>query len=149
MTEGPGGWRLPAAATLLGLAGLLPFAGLAALAAAGEDWARPWLVGYGASILSFLGAVHWGAALRAPEAEAGWDWPRFGLGVVPSLVAAVALQLQPATAAAVLAAAILLTAAGEAVAATGGAVSPRWVRLRWILSIGAGLLLLAGEFLGQ
>lgn len=76
----------------LGYAGLLPFAGLtwASLGAA-----TPWnmcaaaaLLAYGASILSFMGAIHWGLAMRA---SAGDDTRhrngQFIWGVFPSLLA--------------------------------------------------------------
>ncbi len=138
---------MPPPARILGPAGLLPFGGLAMLAVAGQDWARPWLVGYGAAILSFLGAVHWGAALRAPAGEARWDWARLGLGVLPSLIAWVAMRQPAPTAGAILAAAILATAAAESFAARRGAVGPAWVRLRWVLSLGAAAALLAGTVL--
>lgn len=139
------GWRVAPAARLLGLAGLLPFFTLAVLSLSGEGWARTALLMYGATILAFLGAVHWGAAMRASGAEAGWDWPRFGLGVVPSLVAWVALLLPQAwMTATVLALAILGTAAAEAWAARSGAVGNAWVRLRGLLSAGAAASLLLG-----
>ena len=61
---------LPRLAWLLGYGGLLPFfvltvavlldAKLPLLGNARLDW---WLVAYGADILSFLGAVHWGVAI--------------------------------------------------------------------------------------
>ena len=61
---------LPRLAWLLGYGGLLPFfvltvavllnAKLPLLGNARLDW---WLVAYGAVILSFLGAVHWGVAI--------------------------------------------------------------------------------------
>ncbi|MFC7474774.1 DUF3429 domain-containing protein [Dankookia sp. GCM10030260] len=71
---------LPRPTLWLGLAGLLPFLGTALLAwTAPPDWrgvALHALAAYGAVILSFLGAVHWGLALRAPPAEAGATAPR-------------------------------------------------------------------------
>ena len=138
---------MPPPARVLGPAGLLPFGGLAMLAVAGQDWARPWLVGYGAVILSFLGAVHWGAALRAPADEAGWDWARLGLGVLPSVIAWVALRQSSPVAGVTLAAAIVATAAVESLAARRGAVGSGWLRLRWVLSLGAAAALLAGTVL--
>ncbi len=62
--------RLPAAALLLGLAGLLPFLACAYGALSTRDVvdANYWLLalcGYGAVILSFLGGVHWGFVLGA------------------------------------------------------------------------------------
>lgn len=87
----PGG-ALPSAAAptplawALGLAGLLPF-----LAGAALQWFTPpgWrmlaasaLLTYGAVIVSFLGGIHWGLAMRAGQpAPARLVW-----GVVPSLL---------------------------------------------------------------
>jgi Protein of unknown function (DUF3429) len=46
---------------------------------------------YAAVILSFLGGIHWGLAMRHPAAPLGvWIW-----GVVPSLVAWMAVVMQP------------------------------------------------------
>lgn len=62
---------IPEAPLALGLAGLAPFIGLSLAIAlnapvlAGLDTAFA-LLGYGAAILSFLGGVHWGLALRHP-----------------------------------------------------------------------------------
>lgn len=80
----------------LGYAGLLPFVLLALgvwVAEAGQRaFAGLALVGYGAVIASFLGAIHWGLVMRdAPKqslALLGW-------GVTPSLLAWVALMLSP------------------------------------------------------
>lgn len=133
---------------LLGYAGLLPFAAAAALAAVGPPaWrgaAIPALAAYGATILSFLGAVHWGLALRAPPAEAPALWPRLGLGVLPALVAWVALLLPVRPGLLLLAAGALAVAAVETAAARRGLVPPGYLRLRWTLSIGAGACLLVG-----
>ena len=145
--EADGGWRVPAAARLLGLGGLIPFFGLALLSLAGERWARMPLLFYGASILSFLGAVHWGAALRSDEAEARWDWPRLVLGVLPSLLAWVALLLPARWDAGMLILGFLCLILVESAAERTGAVGRNWVRLRWVLTIGAVLSLFMGEFL--
>ncbi len=76
---------VPPPAALLGLAGLLPFAGAALLAlqpGPAGDWAGFALLGYGAVILSFLGGIHWGLALARDAAP---DWRALGIGVLPSL----------------------------------------------------------------
>lgn len=130
---------LPAPARPLGLAGLLPFAGLAALALAGLPWAPHALRAYGATILAFLGAVHWGLALRAPPAEQAAAWARLGLGVLPALVGWAALLLPVAAGLGLLAAAILGTAAVESRAAQAGLLPPAYLRLRWQLSAGAAI----------
>ena len=135
---------LPAPARLLGPAGLIPFAGLAIGVWAGLPGAGPALAAYGATILAFLGAVHWGLALAAPAAERGVDWGRVGLGVVPSLIAWVALLLPLPAGLGVLAVAILGTAAVESWAAQAGLVPRAYVGLRWMLSAGAAASLLLG-----
>lgn len=124
---------LPPAARLLGPAGLLPFAGLAALSALGEPWAPFALLAYAATILAFLGAVHWGLALADGRAA----WARMGLGVLPALLAWVALLLPEPAGLLLLALGLLGTAAVESWAARSGLVPGAYLRLRWLLSSGA------------
>ena len=133
---------------LLGYAGLIPFVAAAALALLGP---APWwsfasaaLAAYGATILSFLGAVHWGLALRAPPAEGGAEWPRLGLGVAPALVAWAALLLPARPGLALLAAGVVAVAAVETLAARRGLLPRNYLALRWQLSLGAGACLLLG-----
>jgi hypothetical protein len=135
---------LPAPARLLGPAGLIPFAGLAIGVWTGWPGAGTALAAYGATILAFLGAVHWGLALRAPASEHGADWGRIGLGVVPALVAWVALLLPLPAGLGLLALGILATAAAETVAARAGLVPRAYLGLRWTLSTGAAVALLLG-----
>ncbi len=139
---------LPHPARLLGPAGLLPFAGLALLCWLGPPaWraAAPGaLLAYGATILAFLGAVHWGLALRARPGEEGADWPRIGLGVVPALLGWVALLLPTGTGLVLLTLGILGVAAAETAGARAGLVPRGYLGLRWGLSAGAALCLLAG-----
>lgn len=89
--------KIPAAAAALGIAGLVPFVGLAGLAVIGhpQPLAEVWraLALYGAVILSFLGGVHWGRALAVPRAS------DFGASVVPSIVAWLAVTALPGRAA--------------------------------------------------
>ena len=93
----------------LGWAGVLPFAGGAVLLwlVASEPQAHAFaalaLSGYAAVIISFLGGVHWGVALRQ-EAP---DLALLAWGVTPSLLAWVAL-LMPAHAALVVHGVVLL-----------------------------------------
>jgi hypothetical protein len=135
---------LPAPARLLGPAGLIPFLGLAALAWGGAAWAQPALAAYGATILAFLGAVHWGLALRAPTAEQASAWPRLGLGVLPALLGWVALLLPSGPGLLLLALGLVATAAVETLAARGGLLPLPYLRLRWLLSIVAAACLLLG-----
>lgn len=93
-----GGDPPSAAARRLAWAGLLPFAGGALLVWLVHDDVRPYatlaLASYAAVIISFLGGIHWGLAMRhgddAPTALLVW-------GVVPSLVAWLAVMMPPAS----------------------------------------------------
>ena len=133
---------------LLGYAGLIPFAAAAALALLGTP---PWrgfalaaLAAYGAVILSFLGAVHWGLALRAPPEEAPAAWPRLGRGVLPALVGWVALLLPARPGLLLLGVGVLVVALVEAAATRRGLLPRDYLGLRWQLSLGAGACVLLG-----
>ena len=86
---------LPAAASRLGWAGLLPFIGGAVLVWLVRPDAHPYvtlaLSAYAGVIVSFLGGIHWGFAFRQPQPPA---W-LLAWGVVPSLVAWIALVMPP------------------------------------------------------
>jgi hypothetical protein len=139
----PDATPIPPLTRPLGFAGLLPFAGLAVLSLAGVSWAPGALAAYGATILAFLGAVHWGFALRAlPGEEFASRW-RLSLGVVPALLAWLALLLPVPAGLWLLAAGVLGTAVAETVAARRGLLPAEYLRLRWWLSAGAALSLLA------
>ena len=80
-------------ASSIGYAGLAPF--LAALLGVGlaptpelRELAQRLAIGYGAAILSFVGAVHWGLALAGR-----WQWsPLVAFGsILPSVVATAAV----------------------------------------------------------
>ena len=93
--EGTAGERIGVASRWLGYGGLAPFIvlGLATLAGAAPFGISPrlWLTGYAATILSFVGAVHWGLVVARPEWPAGPA--RLAASVVPALVAWLALIL--------------------------------------------------------
>lgn len=139
---------LPPPLRLLGPAGLIPFALLAAAALLGPvEWRAPALhalAAYGATIAAFLGAVHWGLALRAGPEEAGAAWGRLGFGVLPALIAWVALLLPPRAGLPALAALLVAVAAVETLAARWALVPAAYLRLRWALSLGAAACLLLG-----
>ena len=82
-------------ATRLGYAGLLPFVLGAFLVWIVRPDAHPYatlaLSAYAAVIVSFLGGIHWGLALRHAEPPAAL----LAWGVVPSLVAWVAVVMPP------------------------------------------------------
>lgn len=86
-------------ATSLGMAGLLPFALMAlALAAGGFAATAFWqyaLMSYGAIILSFVGALHWGVAMIAPDIPEPQRRLRLIWSVMPALAGWAALLLYP------------------------------------------------------
>lgn len=155
--------RLPVLAVLLGLGGLVPFlaCGAGAVALQG-DWATRSLlalIGYGACILSFLGAVHWGLALASPAFPPGspvqvaFVQPaallraRLGLGVLPALIGWAGLLVAfvglPSAALGILAAGFAATIITEAQANRRSLLPPGYIWLRWVLSIVAIVVLVS------
>lgn len=133
----------PALAQRLGYAGLLPFVALASAAwlapVAMQALAVQALVAYGATIASFLGAIHWGLAMRPGARTPALS---FGWGVVPSLLAWVALLVNPGTGL------LLLTALLGVCFAVDAKVYPpcglrAWLPMRFALTLFAGLSCLA------
>lgn len=136
---------LPRWAAALGYAGLIPFVALAAAAwlapAAYRGQAAFALLAYGAAIASFLGAIHWGLAMRGPLAlQAG----PFLWGVFPSLVAWVAL-LMPVSQGLVTVALLLgiCLAVDRRIYPAYGLGA--WLGMRLHLSVVAALSLLSGS----
>ncbi|MBO6581106.1 MAG: DUF3429 domain-containing protein [Thalassospira sp.] len=84
---------IPLPARWFGLTGAIPFVALsiggAFLSGAHQSLTYFTLVAYGAVILSFLGGVHWGRAIKAFDQGAVADkflWVSLGISVVPSLI---------------------------------------------------------------
>jgi hypothetical protein len=135
---------LPPFAIVLGIAGLLPFLicslGVLSLSSDGSTRSLLALVAYGATILAFLGGVHWGLALDASNAASTRvQRARFGLGVVPSLIGWTAMLVTfiglPTTGLLVLTAGFIATTVVEAQAARRGLMPKPYMWLRWGLSI--------------
>ena len=82
---------VPANALILGYSGLLPFIAGAALchpiAAEYRPFGATLLIDYGAIILSFMGGVHWGAAMMSN----GGDNGKLAKSVLPSLASLVGI----------------------------------------------------------
>jgi hypothetical protein len=148
--------RLPLLAVALGLGGLIPFVAIAAgILLFPSDVPVPRLVqaviAYGAVILSFLGAVHWGLALAddrlAVPGHARTLRLRLALGVLPALVGWAALLIpmvaSPLLALVVLLIGFVLTVLAEARATRDGLMPPGYMRLRWLLTAVVMLCLLA------
>ncbi len=140
--------HLPNIAVTLGVAGLIPFVacGIEALSTAQELRALFFLqalIAYGATILAFLGGVHWGFVLETPEpdgtAARRRDASRLVGGVLPSLIGWAALVVMlsgiPAAALALLIAGFMALTATEAALRRRGLVPPGYMWLRWGLSI--------------
>jgi len=120
----------------LGYAGLIPFVAGAVLSwQLPAEW-RPFTVAalsaYAAVIVSFLGGIHWGIGLRD-----GTPW-LFVWGVLPSLVAAVALMLPPRHALLIHALMLLLCYAVDRRVYPAHALQA-WLSLRWRLSLVASM----------
>jgi hypothetical protein len=82
----------------LGYGGLLPFVALAAATWFDGTHSSLWrdaLVGYGAVILSFVGALHWGFAISLSDMTTHQRARSFVWGVMPSLLGWVALLMTP------------------------------------------------------
>jgi F0F1-type ATP synthase assembly protein I len=136
---------LSPAARALGYAGLVPQVFCIAMIGTGHEWRYAALAGgyaYAAAIFSFLGGVWWGQALASRRASAG----AYVLAVLPSLIA-VALFLPwtfgwewPGPALLYLGGLIL---ASPLVDRALGFAAADFLRLRWHLSIGLGVLTIA------
>ncbi|MEB0055262.1 MULTISPECIES: DUF3429 domain-containing protein [unclassified Variovorax] len=138
--RGPTRW-----AQVLGYGGLMPFAGLAFAVWLLEptDRARSLsaLVAYGASILGFLGAVHWGLVMR--DASGGRSTGSLVWGVTPALVAWIALLIDPATGLWVVVAGLWACFAVDRVTYPDFGVRG-WLPMRLVLTVVASLCCAAG-----
>ncbi len=130
-------------AWLLGLAGLLPFLVCAAL-----QWFTPpgWrmlassaLLAYGAVIVSFLGGIHWGLAMREPQAPTA----RLVWGVMPSLLGWVAVLLDSPWGQLLLAASLVACLAVDRTVYRQHGLGA-WLPLRFLLTGVACLSMLLG-----
>lgn len=129
--------RVPTAALVLGGLGALPFVALASglplPLPMGRGLLARALVGYGAAILSFMGGVHWGAAMvQAPRRS---DPRAFGLSVLPALAGWACLLLPTAFALPGLAGAFVLLLAYDLWTAHKGETPAWYPRLRIPLSL--------------
>ena len=94
--------KVPSIAAWLGGLGAVPFIGLAGatpfLAAAPRNLVVHALIGYGATILSFLGGAHWGLAISPQNISDRENLPaRLIVSVIPSLVGWSALLVAETT----------------------------------------------------
>lgn len=143
-------------ATLLGIAGLIPF--ILCLVAVllrplNAAAATAIMIAYGAVILSFVGAVHWGFALEPGGVVMSdrLNHQRLSFGVVPALIGFLALIFlmlipSPALALATLIAGFFLTIVGETIGRGRNLVAPNYLTMRWGISIVVLAILLVDFF---
>jgi len=143
---------VPRAAAWLGYGGLVPFVVLAVATFADRQRAPFWsdaLFAYGAVILSFVGALHWGFAMTLAGLSSGQRDARFAWSVVPPLLAWPALLL-PALPASLLLVAGFSAHYWQDRRLAGMAELPAWyLPLRLRLSSVACLCLAAGGLAGR
>ena len=132
---------------LLAYAGLTPFVGLAVLLWLVDPDLHPFvalaMTGYGASIVSFLGGIHWGIGFRNVSRMHNAPLFNFGWGVVPSLLAWVAIPM-PAFAGLPLLAAILFLCYAVDRKTYPEVGLEEWLPMRWHLTWVAALSCLMG-----
>ncbi len=135
---------IPFAALVLGLAGLVPF-GVAAV----SQWIEVPHVSpafgivaaatYGAVILSFLGGIRWGTALKTVASRR--QTCELLASVLSSLVGWLALLLSPIVGFSLLIAGFLLQALWDVLSVEKGYLPPWFGKLRMLLTAGAVLAL--------
>ena len=140
----------PRTVVLLGYGGLLPFGAMAGLLVLGGVHSALWwtaLLAYGAVILSFVGALHWGFALAMPGLGAAQRRGLYVWSVVPALVAWPAvLWAAPGASALLVVGFVMHWVQDRRLVAQGGAAAlPAWyLPLRTQLTLVASVCLLAG-----
>jgi len=122
--------KVPKSAAWLGGLGALPFIGLAGvspfLTSGLKSFALHGLVAYGATILSFLGGIHWGLAIGSQSPNSRSKLPaRLILSIIPSLAAWLALLVADTTGLLLLAVAVAAVL-GVDLKATRAAEAPPW-----------------------
>ncbi len=101
----------PTVVSWLGYGGLLPFVGTALLCwlePGQRSWWTEMLLTYGAVILSFVGALHWGFAMVHPATAGRPMNGMYAWSVMPSLLGWAALLVAPAAGATLLIAGFLV-----------------------------------------
>ncbi len=151
-------------AVLLSLAGAIPFLAIGAVVLfdpLGSPTAIEVLISYGAVILSFIGAVHWGFALRdvahpaggvaLTPATLGAERQLLVFGVVPALIGWIALLAMihfaaPGLSLFLLLAGFFIVIVVETIGRGRGIVASNYLVLRWSVSIIVLIVLLVVLF---
>ena len=138
---------LPPVVAWLGYGGLLPFLALASASWLDQHHGLLWsdaLFAYGAIILSFVGALHWGLAMSLPGLTERQRSACFAWSVVPALLAWPALMLPAPLAASLLVAGFIAHYLQDSRLARRTALPSWYLPLRQRLSGIAIICLLAG-----
>jgi uncharacterized membrane protein len=137
----------PSVVAMLGYGGLIPFLGLAALPWMAPIHASLWQqaqLTYAAVILSFVGALHWGFAMLAPDLTIRTRTAAYVWSVVPALLAWAALLL-PARIGSLVLILIFLAHYGLDRSLSRAMTLPAWyLPMRWRLTAVAVLSIAAG-----
>ena len=140
---------LPRSVAWLGYGGLLPFLALAPASLLDHHHGAVWsdaLFAYGAIILSFVGALHWGFAMSLPDLSERQRSALYIWSVVPALIAWPALLLAPAAAAVLLVGGFTVHYLVDRNLARHATLPPWYLTLRLRLTVVASLSLALGAF---
>lgn len=140
---------LPRTVSWLGYGGLIPFVVLTPASLLDQHHGAGWsdaLYAYGAIILSFIGALHWGLAMSLPELSERQRSAWFMWSVVPALIAWPAVLFSPPLAAPLLIVGFIAHYLQDRRLVSQAAL-PRWyLPLRLRLTCVAVVSLVAGVF---
>lgn len=140
---------IPRPAAWLGFGGLIPFAGLTAGLLLDPAHAARWtfaLIAYGAVILSFVGALHWGFATLWQSHSTGYRGRLMTWSVVPALGAWIALVVPPQAGLGLLCALFVAHHLSDLYLARNREVPAWYLRLRTPLTLGAVASLATAAF---
>ena len=139
---------MPRELAWLGYGGLVPFVGLLSIVLVDPHHGLVWadaMVAYGAIILGFVGALHWGFAMSLPGLSRQQRRRRYVWSVVPALLAWPATLFAPWMAALVLVPGFILHYLQDRRLATIAALPTWYLPLRLRLSVvGCLCLCIAG-----
>lgn len=141
--------RLPITVAWLGYGGLLPFLILTPLSLIDQKHGLIWsdaLYGYGAIIVSFIGALHWGFAIALRDLSDQQRSQLYIWSVIPALIAWPALMVSPILAGPLLVIAFIAHYVQDYRLA-GKVLLPNWyLPLRFRLTSVACICLIAGIY---
>lgn len=140
--------RPPPVVGILGYGGLIPFITSATfrwlnLLGRADQWLLL-LVAYGAVILSFVGALHWGFAMMAPGVDRARRTQCYVWSVIPALIGIAAIGLNSSLSLTLLVSGFALAYWQDAALANRISLPAWYPRLRAHLSIVACVCLLSG-----